>query len=545
MTKLRATSSRPARRLLHTLIAAAAATLSAVAFASPASATTAPSPAPLYVTTDAGRVHGLANGSVHEFRGIPYAAPPTGELRWRSPQPAAHWTGTRETTAYPPVCPQNAPSPNGSSEDCLYLNVTSPAAASSDSKPLPVIVFIHGGGFAIGEGADYDATKLAAKGAVVVTVDYRLGLLGFLAHPALAERPGGPAGNYGLQDQQAALRWVQNNIRQFGGDPRHVAIDGQSAGGLSVLAQLASPSAAGLFQSAIVESGAFAPQQKTLATAEAEGTTVASALGCADQSADCLRNVPLAELLRNEPLSITPGYVDGAVLREPVLQAIATGRFNRVPLLNGANTEEERIFTELGLSVTKGATTILPGPITTETYQSTIASNFGVTAATAARIAAEYPLSAYASPALAFSALNSDANFSTPALALDAAASLHVPTYAYDFNDNSAPERFVPPALGSTATHQSELQYLFDLPNAPLPGSLSADQEHLADTIRSAWVHFAATGNPATAGQVWPKYDVLRHRVLSFQAPDSKVETTVGAQHHSLFWLSLTATVPQ
>ena len=438
---------------------------------------------------------------------------------------------------FSPVCPQNAPSPNGQSEDCLYLNVTTPDGAGAALGKLPVIVFIHGGGFAIGEGADYDATKLAKAGSVVVTINYRLGLLGFLAHPALAETAGGPTGNFGLMDQQAALRWVQANISQFGGDANNVTIDGQSAGGLSVLAQLASSGAKGLFQKAIIESGAFAPKQGSLADAEVAGQASATAVGCADQTADCLRKVPVDTLLLNEPSSITPGIIDGAVLKQSVLGAIAKGQFNRVPIINGSNTEEERLFTGIGLSVTKGATTRLPeGGITASNYRSILASNFGVSSLTAALIASQYPLSKYAVPALAFSAANSDANFSCPALALDAAASLYVPTYAYDFNDNNAPERFVPmPPLPTTATHQSELQYLFDLPNA-LPGALTADQETLASSMRASWARFASTGSPATAGQDWPKFDIRHNTVLSLQAPSSKVETNFAAQHHCGFW---------
>ncbi|TFW00179.1 carboxylesterase/lipase family protein [Leifsonia flava] len=534
----RSTVSRSSRLRALTALAALTFIIAGGAFAPGSARAAEQSPAgPAVVDTDGGQLKGIIGDGVTEFRGIPYAAPPTANLRWRAPQPAAKWTGARDASTFSPVCPQQPPSPNGQSEDCLYLNVTTPDGARSKGGPLPVIFFIHGGGFELGEGADYDATKLAKAGAVVVTINYRLGLLGFLAHPALADKPGGPAGNYGLMDQQAALRWVQANIAQFGGDAHNVTIDGQSAGGLSVLAQLASPSAKGLFQRAIIESGAFAPKQLSLATAEAAGQASATAVGCADQSADCLRQVPVATLVANQPLSVTPGIIDGAVLKQSVLGAIAKGQFNRVPIINGSNTEEERLFTGIGLSVTNGATSVLPaGGITAANYKATLASNFGVSSATAAAIAAQYPLSKYAQPALAFSAANSDANFSCPALAVDSAASLYVPTYAYDFNDNTAPERFIPsPPLPTTATHQSELQYLFDLPNA-LPATLNTDQEALATTMRAAWTKFAATGSPATAGQDWPKFDVLHQRVLSLQAPTSKVETNFSAQHHCLFW---------
>ncbi|QAY73600.1 carboxylesterase family protein [Agromyces protaetiae] len=538
-----ATRARPARTFA--VVAAVVGLLAGWSIVAPQIAhADEPDPASaLVVSTDAGALQGIAGDGVNEFRGVPYAAPPTGDLRWRAPQAVTPWTDVREASVFSPVCPQDVPSPNGSSEDCLYLNVTAPAGAAASAGKLPVIVFIHGGGFSLGEGADYDATKLAKSGggAVVVTINYRLGLLGFLAHPAFAEKPGGPAGNYGLMDQQAALKWVQRNIANFGGDPRNVTIDGQSAGGLSVLAQMVSPGAKGLFHRAIVESGAFAPKQRSLADAATEGQAIAAAAGCPDQSAACLRALPVETLLANAPKSFTPGVIDGAVIKESVLGAIAAGDFNRVPLINGTNTEEERLFALIHLSVTRGATIDLP-PIDATNYESVLASNFGVSAQSAKRIAKEYPIAKYPRPELAFTAANSDANFSCPALLLDAAASLWVPTYGYDFNDDTAPERFIAPDWGLVATHQTELQYLFDLPNAYIAGELSADQEQLASAMREAWVTFAKTGSPATATQPWAKFDVLRHRTISLKSPTSAIETGFSSKHHCGFWAGIAIT---
>lgn len=503
----------------------------------PAASGTAAGDAPIVQTAD-GPVRGIATPAGVEFRGIPYAAPPTGELRWTAPQPVTPWSDTREAAVFSPVCPQGPPSPWGQSEDCLYLNVTAPAHDSS-SGALPVIVYIHGGGFSYGEGADYDPTKLASEGAVVVTLNYRLGLLGFLAHPALAESPNGATGNFGYQDQQAALRWVQQNIGQFGGNAQNVTIVGHSAGGLSVLAQLASPGAKGLFQRAVIQAGAFALEQQSLATAEQAGQTSAVALGCADQSAECLRNVPVETLVANPQASFTPGYVDGEVLQESVGSAITSGRFNRVPIINGTNTQEERIFTTIGLSVTKGATIPLQSlNIDASSYVPTIATNFGISTAKASLIAAAYPLSKYATPAHAFATLNSDANFSCPAYGLDIAASRYVPTFAYEFNDALAPQRDVPDGLGApfAATHQSELQYLFDLPNASFPGGLSADQEQLASNMRAAWVQFAASGSPSTDAVSWPKFKTLNPRMLSLETPASNVEKDFATTHKCGFW---------
>jgi len=236
----------------------AAAIVWSVAAGVPAASAASRSPV---VVTETGPVRGIATGTMQEFRGIPYAEAPVGDLRWRPPQEPARWTGVLDATAFSPHCPQAA-TPYGTpstTEDCLFLNVFTPDK-TNEGRPhlLPVMFWIHGGGLVVGESDGYDPSPLVAQGVVVVTINYRLGELGFLAHPALAaESPTGASGNYGLMDQQAALRWVQRNIRAFGGDPDNVTIFGQSAGALSVHSQLASPLAAGLFHKAIVESGAY------------------------------------------------------------------------------------------------------------------------------------------------------------------------------------------------------------------------------------------------------------------------------------------------
>src|SRR3984885_6148143 len=265
--------ARPLRRtaLFALLAVSTAATVLSAGAGRAAAAPSSGSSGPV-VNTAGGLVRGTSSSGVSTFLGLPYAAPPVGDLRWRPPAPAAGWRGIRDATQFGPSCPQaqvgNPLLPPGTiSEDCLYLNVYAPAVGSDDQGGRPVLVWIHGGGLVQDGARDYDGSKLAADGVVVVTINYRLGALGFLAHPALASRPGGSAGNYGLMDQQAALRWVQRNIARFGGDPRNVTIAGQSAGGLSVLAQLVSPGARGLFQRAIVQSGAFALNQQPLATA--------------------------------------------------------------------------------------------------------------------------------------------------------------------------------------------------------------------------------------------------------------------------------------
>ncbi len=277
------------------------------------------------------------------FLGIPYAAPPVGDLRWKPPQPHGHWTGVREATAFANHCPQTA-SPFGlasTTEDCLYLNIFRPARDGDDDEDadeegddspeegLAVMVWIHGGALLVGESDDYDPVRLVQHGVVVVTINYRLGVLGFLAHPALsAESPVHASGNYGLMDQQAALRWVERNIASFGGDPRRVTIFGESAGGLSVHSHLASPLSAGLFQRAIVQSGAYALAQPSLSQAEAQGQAVAIRAGCTDQTAACLRARPVQTLLdANRDGSVIPD-VDGHVLTQTIGASLASGQFN-------------------------------------------------------------------------------------------------------------------------------------------------------------------------------------------------------------------------
>src|SRR5580700_1803378 len=407
----------------------------------PATVAWNPHAAPI-LRIDGGAVRGAAVSGVDEFLGLPYAAPPTGALRWRPPQPPAAWDGVRDATQFGPSCPQ-PPSPFAPpapfSEDCLYLNVYTPTLRRDRDRP--VLVWIHGGGFTVDGARNYDGSKLAADGVVVVTINYRLGALGFLAHPALAARPGGAAGNYGLMDQQAALRWVQRNIARFGGGPDNVTIAGQSAGGLSVLAQLVSPGARGLFQRAIVQSGTFALNQRPLAVAEAAGETFATAVGCADQSAACLRNAPVSDLVAKFGVEI-PGVVDGSVLTQPIGTALARGQFARVPVINGITHDEELVFVAgLGLTVSQGTNIPLAAPLSSSgNYQTDIVHALGVSPARAAAIANEYPLSAYPSPVVAFSLLVSDASFACPALQVDRwTAARGVPTYAYQFNDDSAP----------------------------------------------------------------------------------------------------------
>ncbi len=412
------------------------------------------------------------------------------------------------------------------SENCLYLNVFAPAGQHGSG--LPVMVWIHGGGFVGGESDDYDPSGLVADGVIVVTINYRLGALGFLAHPALAEHPGGPSGDYGLMDQQAALRWVQHNIRAFGGDPANVTIFGESAGGQSVLLQLDSPAAHGLFARAIAESGGYALAPQSLAAAEAAGRAFAAKAGCASQSARCLRNLSVSAILASQNQTGASADLDGLVLTKPLKNALASGDFNRVPVIDGSNHDEWRLF--VAISTFEGH------PVTAANYPPTIASTLHVSWAIARAIAAQYPLSAYPSPPLALSAVGTDAIFACPTLQLDQSLSRYVPTYAYEFSDENAPAAYPSPGFPYGATHASELQYLFGLP-ASSHGILSAQQQRLAAVMRSEWTSFAKSGVPSSAGTPgWPRFTAGGQPMLSLVPPAPQAETTFASEHHCGFW---------
>ena len=482
-----------------------------------------------------GPVRGLANGAVDEFLGIPYAAPPVGALRWQPPQPAASWSGVRDATRFAPHCPQAA-TPFGqasTSEDCLFLNVFTPSHQHAGSH-FPVMVWIHGGALVTGESDDYDPAALVADGVTVVTINYRLGALGFLAHPALADA-NGQSGDYGLMDQQAALRWVQRNIASFGGNPHNVTVFGESAGGLSTLSQVASPQARGLFERAIVESGSYNLTQASLASAEAAGEAFAAKAGCASQTAACLRSLPVSTILANQNAAGYTPNINTEVLPETLGTAFATGNFNRVPIINGTNRDEWRLF--VALSELSG------NPATASNYLDMISSTLGVPAAVAAFIAAKYPLTAFPSPSIALGAVGTDAIFACPALTIDQSVSRFVPTFAYEFNDENAPELFLPPvSFPYGAAHASEIQYLMGLPTAAFPGTLSAQQQQLAATMKGYWTNFATRGFPSSSGTpFWPLFNNPTQNMQSLAPPAPQTETDFANTHNCAFWTALEA----
>jgi para-nitrobenzyl esterase len=490
----------------------------------------------LALTTE-GLIRGSTTNTTRAFRGLPYAAPPVGALRWEPPQRPAFRKTILDATKFANHCPQIAgPFGVGSvTEDCLYLNVYTPRDGG-DLKP--VMVWIHGGALVTGESDDYDATRLVDQGdVIVVTINYRLGALGFLAHPALtAESPDHASGNYGLMDQAEALRWVQRNIVFFGGDPFRVTIFGESAGGLSVHSQLASPGSKGLFQRAIVESGAYQLEQPTLATAEAGGTAFANASGCTNQTAACLRALPVTTVLANQPGGIAGASptIDGKFLTQSVISAFTTGQFNRVPVLEGANHDEWRLFVAITAD-------LVTGPTPPAAYGPSIAATLQVPAALVPLFEAQYPLASFPSADLALGALGTDGIFDCNARFAEQKLAGFVPTFAYQFNDPNAPERFLPPvSFPYASAHASEIQYLFDLPvTVPAP-ALTPGQVKLSEAMVNYWTSFARDGQPGShGGPTWGQFTVANDTDQALIVPRPKAEKTFAADHKCAFWDSL------
>jgi para-nitrobenzyl esterase len=493
-----------------------------------------------------------STGTVREFLGIRYAEPVTGEQRWKPPQPIKPSFAEQNATQFGNHCPQVA-SPFGNAsvnEDCLFLNVYAP---NRFDIALPVMVWIHGGALVVGESDDYNASKLVQRGVIVVTLNYRLGALGFLAHPALSgESPDHISGNYGIEDQQEALRWVRRNIIAFGGDPNRVTMFGESAGGLSTFTNLVSPTAAGLFHRAIVESGAYMQTLPTLAQTETAGTAFANAVGCNQSTSTavlaCLRALPIATILANQALTFPAGSlgpapnIDGKILTQSIGTALGSGQFNRVPLMNGTNHSEWNLFVAEDFD-------LAGHPVTSATYIPAIEATLGVNATAAAGIASLYPVpAAFPSFDQGVGGLGTDAIFACPAHFADELASPFVPTFAYEFNDPNPPQNFLPPvSFPYGASHASEIQYLFpqanpsgfglDLPQTPLTPA----QQTLSDHMVGYWTQFASTGDPNGIGLVfgqplWPRFSRSQQVMQSLVPTTPTTETNFATVHQCEFW---------
>jgi para-nitrobenzyl esterase len=508
------------------------------------------SPTSPTVSTNGSVFRGVAAPGMNEFLGIRYAQAPVGNLRWRAPRAPQHVDGIQDATQFANHCPQPA-SPFGLpsvSEDCLFLNVFTPAQSGSanhdgkGNRGLPVMFWMHGGALVVGESDDYNPQRLVAQGVILVTINYRLGALGFLAHPALSaepadldddEVPQAPgSGNYGIMDQQLALKWVKQNIAAFGGDPHNVTMFGESAGGLSTFSNLVSPSARELFAKAIVESGAYRLSLPSLATAESQGTAFATAEGCTSQTAACLRALTVVQVLTQENPAGYVTNIDNRVLPQSIDTALASGAFNHVPVINGSNHDEWRLFVALN-DVFAG---VIPTPAN---YPQVIAATLGIPQAATGPIVALYPPGATTqSTELALGALGTDAIFACPAHFASALTSRFVPTFAYEFNDENAPELFLPNAgFPYGAAHASEIQYLFDVrPSVPAP-ALNVAQQQLAGNMVDYWTAFAANSNPNHLNTpAWPLFNAVTGEMQSFGPPTPVNELTFAIDHKCAFW---------
>ncbi len=459
------------------------------------------------VTIDAGALQGVTADGITSFKGVPYARPPVGLWRWRPPQRPEAWAGVRDADKYGSICMQKVMKDNGvglqpASEDCLTLNVFKPNGETG--AKLPVMVWIHGGGLINGSGTAelYDGSKLAEQGVVVVTLNYRLGRFGFFAHPALtAETPKTYLANYGLMDQIAALQWVQRNIGAFGGDARNVTLFGESAGGISVNRLMMIREAQGLFQKAIVESGAGREHGMTLGEAEADGTAVAAKLGVNANDPAALRAIPADAIVAAGDLNLFKGeapILDGKLLSEDAMDAFGRGRTSRIPYLIGSNSMELPAAFAGGF---KDALKLTPE----------------------AKAAA---VQAYGSQETYDAHITTDAVFGEPARALarDHAISGH-PTWLYRFSVVSAG---APKVLQGGAVHASDRQYVFQtLAQSPWP--TDARDVALAKTISAYLVAFAKTGDPNGEGRPhWPAYN-SQDQLLNFTNDGPVAEVTPDA----------------
>ncbi|MDT5413120.1 MAG: para-nitrobenzyl esterase [Mycobacterium sp.] len=495
------------------------------------------------VRTAMGSVRGQVASDYRLFQSIPYAAPPVGPLRWQLPRPAARWSGMLDATKAGPQCMQDTgPNPRvgkPTSENCLTLNVWTPARGQHNEK-RPVMVWIHGGGFVNGSGDIYHARWLAARGhIVVVTINYRLGALGFLAHPSLGAP--GTVGNYGLADQQAALRWVRDNIAAFGGDPRKVTIAGESAGGMSVCDHLVAPESAGLFRAAIIQS-APCQAQADLAVGQRQSVDYAIAAGCRNPAttARCLRALPATRLER-PPWYYFIGDSDGlsgpvtgtAALPDNPIAGLAADRAARVPVLMGVNHDEFTLFAALRASR-------LDRGVKSGEYPRLLADIFG--AADSAPVLAHYSPDHYGGDAsLAYAAAATDGVFACAADRLADSLSRNAPVYGYEFDDPHAPApkflRDAPFPVG--ASHSLELRYLFSMGGAQ---PLDPAQQILSNQMMSYWSHFVTNGAPKAAGlPEWPAQDGSpdRNSWMSLRPGGSQLITDFEAAHQCPFWATL------
>jgi para-nitrobenzyl esterase len=475
------------------------------ACAQPAMSQSPPSAgAPVEAQVDSGSLRGRQADGVKVFKGVPFAAPPVGELRWKPPAAPAPWSGVREADQFGSDCIQNrvswdkTQSAQPTSEDCLTLNVWAPAAA----KKAPVMVWIHGGGFVNGSGsADlYDGSQLAKRGVVLVSINYRLGRFGSFAHPLLTkEAAGGPVSNYGMMDMIASLEWVKRNAAAFGGDPDNVTIFGESAGGMAVQRLMTSPAAKGLFHKAAVQSGAGRenvlyldkPNSRGQPSAESEGEAFAKSLGVNAASMADLRAISADRIIAaGDPSTFSGGgpILDGKIFAKPVVDAFRAGEEAKVPYLVGYNSAEF--------------------PSTPENVDGSLTRILGAKTADLPQVTATYP-----DKDTMAAMIVGDIVFAEPARYL---AGLHAanqqPTFLYRFDVVSTSVRH---RLKGT-THAQERQYVFDTLHTS-PYATDENDKVQAQHVVAYWTNFAKTGNPSGVGHpIWPRYGASTDTLMEF-----------------------------
>jgi para-nitrobenzyl esterase len=491
-------------------------------------------------STVSGKVRGRVAGRTDEFLGIPYAAPPVGRLRWRVPQPAKPWAGVRAATRMPPRCPQrkSGNGPRSVDENCLYLSVYRPHGTTARDR-LPVLFWIHGGGLTTGSGDRHNGSLFARMDHIeVVSINYRLGVFGFLDLPGLPEGSA-VSGDYGLLDQEAALRWTGENIARFGGDPHRIAIAGESAGGYSVCALLASPRMRGMFSRAIIQSGSCHTTSRSVARRHA--VAFARSAGCHRVSSmvRCLRGKSARTLLR---VRAYPGLdlpiAGGQALPVPAARQIARGDFAHVPVLIGTNHNEGRTFAQRFAGAPESV------------YVRTIRSEFG---RDAGRVLGEYPWADIMGPyrtAYALGAVWTDSGFvagigGCAEQRLVGQLARRTRTYFYEFDDLSAPglNRSVP-GYQWGAGHAMELAYMWPSYNNgySLYKLLTPAQRELSRWMVRYWGAFVRSGRPAVAGQSpWPEYGSSRKLMALEQGSASGAvpASLFAAEHNCGFWDSL------